>query len=169
MSERRCGCYQHTCSYIRSVLIHIRTACAHCSSAACQGEMVNFSDEAVCTSTAILCEAIMHAHTYKCVWSPAIGGVLSQEHDSNQDRFAVCVVNGELIVGHVPRWLTRTVLYFLGRSSEATCVFAQRSSSTVRTLVPRPYVQYKYIIQKFKNEGLAKVHVYLQPVAMWLL
>ena len=82
---------------------------------------------------------------------------------------AVCVVNGELIVDHVPRSLTRTVLYFLGRSSEATCVFAQRSSSTVRTLVPRPYVQYKYIIQKFKNEGLAKVHVYLQPVAMWLL
>ena len=111
----------------------------------------------------------MHAHTYKCVWSPAIGGVLSQEHDSNQDRFAVCVVNGELIVGHVPRSLTRTVLYFLGRSGEAMCVFAQRSSSTVRTLVPRPCVQYKYIIQKFKNEGLAKVHVYLQPVAMWLL
>ena len=108
----------------------------------------------------------MHAHMYKCVWSPANGGVLSQEHDSNHDRFAVCVVNGELVVDHVPRWLTRTVLYFLGRSGEATCVFAQRSSSTVRTLVPRPCVQYKCI---FKNEGLAKVHVYLQPVAMWLL
>ena len=44
-----------------------------------------------------LCEAII----FKRVWSPAAKDLLLEE-DNDHDRFAVCVVKGELIVGRVP-------------------------------------------------------------------
>ena len=81
--------------------------------------MANTSDEVV-----FLHESVVRGHhVYKRVWSPAIGEVLQllQEEDNALDRFAVCVVKGELIIGHVPRRLTRTVWHFLRHSGEVTC------------------------------------------------
>ena len=92
---------------------------------------------------------------YKRVWSPAIGEVLklSREEDNNHDRFAVCVVKRELIVGHVLRRLTRTVWHFLGRSGEATCevIGRRKFGNGLEVLCLYCFVGKEHLVQKLKG------------------
>ena len=62
-------------------------------------------------------------HVYKRVWSPVVGEILqlSCEDDNDHDRFSVSVMKAELVVGHVPRRLSRTVWHFLRHCGKATC------------------------------------------------
>ena len=116
----------------------------------CRGEIASFPAEAV-----YLHESVVRGHhVYKRVWSPAIGEVLklSREEDTH-DRFAVCVVKGELIVGLVPCRLTRTVWHFLGRSGEATCEVIERRKFGNGLEVPCLYrfVGKEHLVQKLKG------------------
>ena len=54
-------------------------------------------------------------HVYKRLWSPAIGEVLqlTPEETNEHDRFAACLVKGDVVVGLVPRELLRTIWHFL--------------------------------------------------------
>ena len=58
-------------------------------------------------------------HIYKSLWTPFIGETLElkcEEPENVHDRYSVCVMkNGDFIVGHVPRELSKTVWYFLKR------------------------------------------------------
>ena len=53
--------------------------------------------------------AIRGDQVYKFVWTPATGELLlvEKEEGNPHDRFAVAVVKGEEIVGHVPREVFR--------------------------------------------------------------
>ena len=48
-------------------------------------------------------------HVFKAVWTPYTGETLSvhEECDNEHDSFAVSVKNGSIIVGHVPREVSR--------------------------------------------------------------
>ena len=62
-------------------------------------------------------------HVYKQLWSPAIGEVLqlTPEEINEHDRFAACLVKGDVVVGFVPRELSRKIWHFLKvMSSTAT-------------------------------------------------
>ena len=82
--------------------------------------MASLSDkDAVC-----LHESVARGHhSYKRVWSPTVGEVLqlSREEGNAHDRFAVCLVKGEVVVDHVPRELSRKIWHFLRHCGRATC------------------------------------------------
>ena len=51
-------------------------------------------------------EMVIRGHRiYKEIWTPVIYEILicSQEHENSEDPFAVSVMKGDDIVGHVPR------------------------------------------------------------------
>ena len=56
-------------------------------------------------------------HEYKSIWSPTVGETLrlTTELTNPQDLFAVAVIKDGCIVGHVPRTVSRTVSFFLGK------------------------------------------------------
>ena len=60
---------------------------------------------------------------YKLVWTPATGELLSVEKEESNphDRFAVAVVKGEEIVGHVAREVSRAFYAFLSHGGTITC------------------------------------------------
>ena len=62
-------------------------------------------------------------HVYKSIWTPLSGEVLAVEveDDTEQDNFAIAVHKGTIIVGHVPRELSRTVHFFLRHGGSVTC------------------------------------------------
>ena len=64
-------------------------------------------------------------HIYKSVWTPFIGEglVLKREEPENiHDRYSVCVVkDGDAVVGHVPRELSKILWNFLRRGGQGTC------------------------------------------------
>ena len=57
-------------------------------------------------------------HIYKEVWSPFVNEKLTCaiEEGNNHDPYAVAVMKGELIVGHVPRKISATCSLFLRRN-----------------------------------------------------
>jgi len=67
-------------------------------------------------------------HVYMRIWDPEIGDVLAckQESENDDDRFAVAVCPLEssdslLIVGHVPREISRICWYFLEEGRSILC------------------------------------------------
>lgn len=58
----------------------------------------------------VLDSVIRGHHIYKSIWTPCLGEVLQAEvEDGNsEDQYAVAVSKGSVIVGHVPRELSRT-------------------------------------------------------------
>ena len=72
-------------------------------------------------------------HIYKELWTPFIGEELqtAQEPENGHDPFAVAVLKEGVIVGHVPRDISRVCWYFLERNNTITCRITdkrQRSS-----------------------------------------
>jgi len=71
-------------------------------------------------------------HEYKSIWDASIGEVVncSREPDNVHDDNAVSVVRRGIIVGHVPRYLSRGFSLFLemGGSISATVVSTRRYS-----------------------------------------
>ena len=59
--------------------------------------------------------AIRGDHVFKRVWTPHAGEtlLLRAEHGNTVDRFAVAVVTGSNIVGHVPMEYSRVFWYFI--------------------------------------------------------
>ena len=62
-------------------------------------------------------------HVYKDVWSPVVNAKHStqQEHGNTEDQYAVAVMNGGIVVGHVPRELSQTCWFFIARGGEISC------------------------------------------------
>ena len=56
-------------------------------------------------------------HEYKSIWSPTVGETLrlTTELTNPQDPFAVAVIKDGCVGGHVPRTVSRTVSFFLGK------------------------------------------------------
>ena len=57
-------------------------------------------------------------HVYQTTWDPKLGDVLRLEREPTncKDRFAVAVINGSVVVGHLPYNIAPTVSHFLKRS-----------------------------------------------------
>ena len=62
-------------------------------------------------------------HIYKSVWSPILGEIMSvdREHGNLHDRYAVCLLKGGSIVGHVPRELAKYFWFFLAHGGTIIC------------------------------------------------
>ena len=62
-------------------------------------------------------------HIYKDIWTAAIGELLlcKREVRNISDPYAVAVVNGEVVVGHVPRSISTLCSLFLDRGGVITC------------------------------------------------
>ena len=56
-------------------------------------------------------------HIYSQIWTPTIGEILSlqNEPDNSHDQFSVTVIKNSVVVGHVPRAVSRLIFYFLSR------------------------------------------------------
>ena len=61
------------------------------------------------------------------IWSPQVGEFLEvqAEPDNSHDAMAVAVRKDEHVVGHLPKWTSRFVFYFLLKEDSAvTCEVA---------------------------------------------
>ena len=65
-------------------------------------------------------------HIYKEIWTAAIGEVLPCEREPTnpEDRYAVAVKKDDIIVGHLPRKVSRICTLFLRRGGSITCTVA---------------------------------------------
>ena len=75
-----------------------------------------------------LSSAIRGFHVYRHSWTPYIGEYLQaeREHDNSEDRFAVAVVKtgeggSQIVVGHIPRELSRLLSHFLAHGGDISC------------------------------------------------
>ena len=57
-------------------------------------------------------------HAYKDMWNPALGDVLPLEREitNPKDKFAVALMKGSMVVGHIPYNIAPAVSHFLKRS-----------------------------------------------------
>ena len=64
-----------------------------------------------------LYSAVRGCHVYRDVWEPSVGEklVAGREFDNCFDKFAIKVLNGEEMVGHLLREYSRIAWYFLTR------------------------------------------------------
>ena len=62
-------------------------------------------------------------HIYKDIWSPRTGEILeaARECGNRHDRHAVSLLKADVIVGHVPRQLSRVLFFFLSHGGKITC------------------------------------------------
>lgn len=73
-------------------------------------------------------------HVYQAVWTPVVNSehVTQQEHGNTEDNYAVAILNGDVVVGHVPREMSHTFWHFIGRGGEITCkIIGRRQRSTL--------------------------------------
>ena len=63
-------------------------------------------------------------HVYQTVWRAAIGESLDcvREHTNARDRYAVAVTRGGVIIGHIPRRISRVCSIFLRKGGTMQCV-----------------------------------------------
>ena len=62
-------------------------------------------------------------HVYKMIWTPANGETLccEQETGNTEDSYAVSVIKGDTIVGHVPFEKSCIVWYFITHNGIVNC------------------------------------------------
>ena len=62
-------------------------------------------------------------HVYQHVWSAAVGQVLSCEREptNSRDRYAVVVKKDGVVIGHLPRKVSRVCSLFLRRGGTIQC------------------------------------------------
>ena len=77
----------------------------------------------------LLHEAVIRGHhVYMSLWTPEMGETLKavQESDNVVDKFAVAVLIGDIIVGHVPRTLSKIFWKFIQLGGEIHCEVSGR-------------------------------------------
>ena len=78
-------------------------------------------------STFSLESVVCGHHVYKRVWTPFIGEQLTLKHEDNaNDWRAVSVIKIDAVVGHLPREVAKTVLFFLKRGDSGVCAITGR-------------------------------------------
>ncbi len=67
-------------------------------------------------------------HAYKEVWDPSVGDRLrcDRELGNSKDRYSVTVLDGENIVGHLPKQISRLCSLFLRQDGLIECVVTSR-------------------------------------------
>ena len=62
-------------------------------------------------------------HVYKDIWNPVLNEELTsqQEPGNLEDHYAVAVIKGDVIVGHVPREISKTCYHFIAHDGEISC------------------------------------------------
>ena len=67
-------------------------------------------------------------HVYKTIWDAAIGETLrcKREKDNNSDRYAIAVLQNDVIVGHLPRKYSRVCSLFLDTGGSISCTVSGR-------------------------------------------
>lgn len=80
-------------------------------------------------------------HVYKSIWTPVLGEELlvEQEHGNEHDRYAVSVKKNDMIVGHLPRSLSRVSWFFLSHRGKIECVITGRRKLGLGLEVPCTY------------------------------
>ena len=78
-------------------------------------------------------------HIYKDIWSPRTGEILEAAREcgnrQSHDRHAVSLLKADVIVGHVPRQLSRVYFFFLSHGGKITCeVTGRRKDLGLRLL-----------------------------------
>ena len=74
-------------------------------------------------------ESVIHGHhVYKTIWTPEIAEILhcEQETGNTEDSYAVSIVKGDTIVGHVPHEKSRIVWYFIEHNGIVNCEVTAR-------------------------------------------
>ena len=73
----------------------------------------------VCERNSCVCDY----HIYKDIWDAVIGKELlcEREPDNRSDRYAVAIKEDGIIIGHLPRKISRACSLFLRRENEITC------------------------------------------------
>ena len=63
-------------------------------------------------------------HIYKDIWSSTVGEHLTCERETlnSTDRYTVAVLKDDVIIGHLPRVLSRICSLFIARGGTITCV-----------------------------------------------
>ena len=70
-------------------------------------------------------ESCIHGHhIYKEIWNPCLGEDLQCERDPHNvvDRYSVAVKKGGVVVGHLPRKVSRLCSLFLRRGGTIDCM-----------------------------------------------
>ena len=62
-------------------------------------------------------------HIYQCLWTPTVGEELECEREAsnNMDSYAVSVVRGGIVGGHVPRTISAACSLFLSGYGSIHC------------------------------------------------
>lgn len=89
----------------------------------------------------ILDSIVRGHHVFKSIWTPHVGEVLPArvEEGNEEDRYAVAVLKGSVVVGHVPRNLSRTFYFFLRHGGSIECRITGHRKFGVGLEVPCTY------------------------------
>ena len=70
------------------------------------------TDPYICASYSSVVRGL---HVYKDIWTPVLIEVhpTQQEHGNPKDRYAVSILKDDLIVGHLPKELSRSCWHLL--------------------------------------------------------
>ena len=108
-------------------------------------------------------------HVYKDIWATEIGSKLPCFPDPHirEDHYAVAVMDGTSIVGHVPRKISYICYIFLLHSGSIIChVIGPRQYSPVETILQEPARSCKFLqefmVARISRQILARVVKILQ-------
>ena len=77
--------------------------------------------------------AVRGHHVYKDVWNPVLQEELptQQEQGNPEDRYAISVMKAGIIVGHVPKEISKICWKFIDREGTITCKITGRRLRSV--------------------------------------
>ena len=90
-------------------------------------------------------------HVYKDTWTPSVGEELpcKRETGNDKDRYAVAVMRGDTIVGHVPRKISAACSLFLRRNGTIRCTVTGSRRFSALDLQTPPTEDLNDITQKY--------------------
>ena len=96
----------------RSVDLIIRATCSYTR---LQHWSYGYGRSGYKQETFMLVSSVQVHHVYKLIWTPVNGQLLQVQAEAGNphDLHAVSTVHGDTVVGHMPRDIARTALYFL--------------------------------------------------------
>lgn len=105
-------------------------------------------------------------HVFKNIWRPTIGEqlVCKREVSNAQDTYAVAVMRGGTVVGHVPRKISAACALFLGRKGSIRCTIS--GSRCFSADLPQGGLEVPCIL-KFQGDpkDVAKVRKLVMPLS----
>ena len=63
-------------------------------------------------------------HVYRDIWNPIEGEILDTKRENNNpmDKYAIAVIKDGVVVGHVPRKISKVVAFFLKHGGTLKCI-----------------------------------------------